>query len=211
MREKLNESPIAQVALVGVLVAVALFVFLKPGSGGGEESEESASSGEVVATVNGVPGTGSTPGAAVEGAIENLEAGAGSASAATAAVPTSVPTQPLPHRVSAAYDSGKTVVLLIVHDGGIDDRITAAATLFAATEPNTALFVVPAKQVARYAAVTVGLAVNRVPALVVMKPRRLSHGVPQATVSYGYQTPASVVQAVRDVSYTGPEETYHPN
>lgn len=209
MREKLNESPVAQVALVGVLVAVALFIFLKPGSGG-EEGEEPSSGGEVAATVNGVPGTGSTPGAAVESAVENLEAGAtGTATAST--LPASVPARQLPHRVSAAYDAGKTVVLLIVHDGGIDDRLTAAATQYARTVPGTALIVVPARQVARYSAVTVGLAVNRVPALVVMKPRRLSGGVVQATVSYGYQTPASVVQAVRDASYQGPEETYHPN
>ena len=167
--------------------------------------------GEVVASVNGATATGSTPGEAVEGAVENLEAGAGTASASGSELPASLPAPPLPHPVSAAYDAGKTVVLLIVHDGGIDDRLTAAATLFAETVPRTALFVVPAKRVARYAAVTVGLDVNRVPALIVMKPRRLSGGVPQATVSYGYQTPASVVQAVRDASYKGPEETYHPN
>jgi hypothetical protein len=211
VREKLNESPIAQVALVGVLVAVALFLFIGQ-SGGGEESEESSSSGEVVASVNGATGTGSTPGEAVEGAVENLEAGGGTASASgTSELPASVPAPPLPRRVTAAYDAGRTVVLLIVHGGGIDDRITAAASLYADTVPNTELFVVPAKHVARYAAITVGLDVNRVPALVVMKPRRLSGGVPQATVDYGVQTPQSVVQAVRDASYKGPEETYHPN
>ena len=35
--------------------------------------------------------------------------------------------------------------------------------------------------------------------------------MPQATVDYGFQTPESVVQAVRDASYEGPEATYHPN
>jgi hypothetical protein len=66
------------------------------------------------------------------------------------------------------------------------------------------------RQLARYASITVGLDLNRVPALVVMRPRNLSDGIPQATVDYGFQTPASVVQAVRDASYAGPETTYHP-
>lgn len=208
MREKLNESPIAQVALVAVLVVVAIVMFVSK-SGGGEESEE-ASGGEVVATVNGVAGSGSTPGEAVESAVEGIEAGA-VGSTESGAMPTSVPAPPPPAPVTAAYEAGKTVVLLVVHNGGIDDRFTAAASASAATVPNTTLFVVPARRVARYAAITVGLDLNRVPALVVMKPRQLSGGVPQATVDYGYQTPQSVIQAVRDASYKGPEETYHPN
>jgi len=212
VREKLNGSPIAQVALVGVLVAAALFLLFGKSGGGGEASEGAAPSGEVVASVNGATATGSTPGEAVENAVESYEAGGGTAgSTGGSGLPNSVPARPLPRRVGAAYDAGRTVVLLIVHDGGIDDRVTAAASVYADTVPNTELFVVPARHVARYAAVTVGLEVNRVPALIVMKPRRLSGGVPQASVDYGIQTPQSVVQAVRDASYNGPEETYHPN
>lgn len=206
MRDKLNENPMAQLALIGVLLLLVGFVLLKPG--GGEESEEASSSGEVTATVNGVTASGSTPGEAVEGAVEGLEEG--TAATGTGGVPTSIPVPPPPARFSAAYDAGKTVVLLVVHDGGIDDAYTAAASAALVSLPNTALFVVPAAKVARYAAVTVGLDLSQVPALVVMKPQRLSHGVPQATVDYGFQTPQSVVQAVRDASYKGPEATYHP-
>jgi hypothetical protein len=209
MREKLNENPIAQVVLIGVLVVAAIVLFVGQ-SGGGEESEGASSGGEVVATVNGATATGATPGEAVEGAVENLEAGAGATVSASGELPTSVPAPPPPAPLTAAYEAGKTVVLLVVHDGGIDDRLTAVASGVAATVPNTTLFVVPAKHIARYAAITVGLDLNRVPALVVMKPRGLSGGVPQATVDYGFQTPQSVVQAVRDASYKGPEATYHP-
>jgi hypothetical protein len=207
VRDKLNENPMAQLALIGVLLVVGVFMLLKPG--GGEEAEESASSGEVAATVNGATATGSTPGEAVEGAVESLEEG--SAVTATGGVPTSIPVPPPPARFSAAYDAGKTVVLLVVHDGGIDDAYTATASAALVGLPNTALFVVPAAKVARYAAVTVGLDLSQVPALVVMKPRPLSHGVPQATVDYGFQTTQSVVQAVRDAAYKGPEATYHPD
>ena len=114
--------------------------------------------------------------------------------------------------MTAAYDAGKTVVLLIVHDGGIDDALVERSLLAARrafpTSPSSSC---PAKQIARYAAITVGLDVNRVPALVVMRPKRLSDGTPQASVDYGFQTSQSVVQAVQDAAYDGREVTYHPN
>ncbi|HET7443986.1 MAG TPA: hypothetical protein VFJ57_04940 [Solirubrobacterales bacterium] len=194
MRDKLNDNPMAQLALVGLLLVVGVFMLLKPGSGA-EESEEAPASGEVTATAESVQ----------EPALEESAAGA------TGGVPTSIPVSPPPRRFSAAYDAGKTVVLLVVHDGGIDDGYTAAATSAVLGIPDTKLIVVPAAQIARYAAVTVGLDLSQVPALVVMKPKRLSHGVPQASVKYGFQTPQSVIQAVRDAAYKGPEATYHPD
>lgn len=211
MREKLNSNPIAQVALVGVLVVAAGFLLLS-GSGGGEEESTSAEStpSEVSATVNGATATGSTPGEAVEGAVESLEEG-GAEAAAPVGVPVTVPPRPLPADVSAAYDSGDTVVLLIVHDGGIDDRMVARSAQRLRSLPGAALFVVPAGQIARYSAITLPVDVNRVPALVVMRPRRLSGGTPQASVTYGFQSAASVVQAVLDASYNGPAATYHPH
>lgn len=205
MRDKINENPIAQLAVIGVLLVIGVFILLKPG--GGEEAEE-GSSGEVTATVNGATATGATPGEAVEGAVENLEEGGAAASAA--AVPATIPAPPPPAPVTAAYEAGKTVVLLVVHDGGIDDALTEAAAANLASVPKAALFVVPAAKVARYAAITFSLDVSQVPALVVMLPKGLSHGVPQATVEYGFQTPQSIVQAVRDAAYKGPEVNYSP-
>jgi hypothetical protein len=205
VRDKLNENPIAQLALLGVLLVVGGFMLLKPG--GGEAAEES-SSGEVTASVNGATATGATPGEAVEGAVESLEEGG--ATGATGEVPTTIPAPPPPAPVSAAYDAGKTVVLLVVHDGSVDDALTKAATSSLASVPKAALFIVPAASVARYAAITVGLDVSQVPALVVMLPKGVSNGVPQATVEYGFQTRQSIVQAVRDAAYKGPEVTYHP-
>ncbi|MBK5219640.1 MAG: hypothetical protein JJE35_07630 [Thermoleophilia bacterium] len=205
MRKKLNSNPIAQVGLIAVLVVLGLVFFLKS-SGGAEEEPEA---GPTVATVNGSTATGDTPGEAVESAISGLEEGAIEAGATE--VPTSVPTPPLPAAFTSAYDAGQTVVLLVVHDGGIDDRLTSEATDQIKGMPGVTLLRVPVKQLPRYAGVTLGLDVNRVPALIVMRLQRLSGGVPQATVDYGFQTPQSVVQAVRDASYAGPEETYHPD
>jgi hypothetical protein len=207
VREKLNESQAAQVGLVAVLVVVALVFFLK--SSGGEEESAESEAGPTVATVNGETATGATPGEAVEAAVAGLEAGA--ATTGSSGVPTSIPAPPPPAEFSSAYESGQTVVLLIVNDGGIDDGRVSRASDALEGMPGVVLIRVPLKQLPRYASITVGLDVNRVPALVVMRPKKLSHGVPQATVDYGFQTSATVVQAVRDASYKGPEATYHPD
>lgn len=212
MREKLNENPIAQVALVGILVVAAAVIFLKPT--GGAESEEAAAPTEATVSVAGGEATGTatgaTPGEAVEGAVEGaIEAAAAEASAAAAAA--AIPAPPMPPPVARAYDAGKTVVLLVVHDGGIDDRLVRDTVGRVEAYPDVALFVVPAKRIARYAAITLGAEVQQAPALVTLRPRGLSGDVPQASVDYGFQTAQSVVQAVVDARYKGPEATYHPD
>ncbi len=207
MRDRLNNSPAAQVGLVVVLIAAAVFMFLKPG--GGEESEEAASTEATVAIAGtGASGTatGASAGEAVEGAIE-----AATAAASAGAIAASIPAPPMPAPVAHAYDAGRTVVLLVVHDGGIDDRLVEDAAQQLKSHPDVALFVVPAQRISRYAAITLGADVQQVPALLVMKPRRLSNGVPQASVDYGFQTSQGIVQAVVDAGYRGPEATYHPN
>jgi hypothetical protein len=212
VREKLNSNPKAQIGLVVVLILVVGYMLLG-GSGGGEESAEPAPT-EATVAVAGTSATGTataaTPGEAVEGAIEGaVEAASGEVS--VSAVAASIPAPPLPHPVKAAYDSGKTVVLLVVYNGGIDDGLVSRAVDQLKVRPELAVFVVPAPQISRYAAITLGVEVQQVPALIVLRPRRLSDGNPQASVSYGFQTPQSVVQAVEDASYKGPEATYHPN
>jgi hypothetical protein len=209
VRDKLNNSPAAQIGLVVALIAAAAFMFLKPG--GGEESEEAPTEATVAIAGTEASGTatGATAGEAVEGAVEGAIEAATAEGAA--AIPTSIPAPPMPAPVAHAYDAGKVVVLLVVHDGGIDDKLVQGAAQQLKSRSDVALFVVPAKQIARYAAITLGADVQQVPALLVMKPRRLSDGVPQASVDYGFQTSQSVVQAVIDAGYKGPEATYHPN
>jgi hypothetical protein len=190
------------------VVGVVIFI-----GGSGEEEEEG---GETAATVavagsgGGATATGATPGGAVESAVSSLEAGGATASA-TGAPPASVPTPTPPKPFVDAYDSGKTVALLIVDPGSIDSALTARFSRAVAPFSGVRLFTIKAKEIARYAAVTVGLEVNRVPALIVLKPKRLSHGTPQGTVDYGLQTPQSVAQAVLDANYKGRELAYHPN
>ncbi len=211
MREKLNNDPKYQIGAVVVLILLAVVLLLKA-SGGGEESEEAAGT-EATVSVAGTgasaTATGATPGEAVEAAAEGaVEAAVAEASSTSVAA--QLPTPPLPAPVAAAYDSGETVVLLIVHDGGIDDDLVKASTERLAGFPDVTTFIVPAKQIARYGAITLGVDVSQVPALVVMRPKRLSEGIPQATVSYGFETQQGIEQALRDASYNGPDATYHP-
>ncbi len=217
MREKLNSSPMAQMGLIGVLLILGIFLFISK-MGGGEE-EEPAPTTEATVAVAGTEvsstAVGATPGEAVESAVEGAveEASANATPATVPAAPelSSIDAPPLPKPVTAAYKANKTVVVLVVHDGGIDDAFTALASTVLVHDESVALFIVPASKIADYAAIALGVEVQRVPALIVMRPRNLSGGTPQATVSYGLQTAQDISQAVRDAEYKGPGATYHPN
>jgi hypothetical protein len=211
MREQLNSNPLAQIAVVGVLLVAVGFFVMSSGGGGGEE--ESGGATEATVSVAGTSATGTatgaSPGEAVEGAVEAATESAGAA-AASSAVPATVDAPPLPHPVLDAWKANKTVVLLFVRDGGIDDGLVAIATAGLAGFRDVAVFIVPAAKISRYAAITEGVGVERVPALVVLTPKHLKKTVPTASVSYGFQSPQSVAQAVIDAGYKGPTVDYHP-
>lgn len=202
MREKLNSNPMAQVGLIGVLlVAAAVFLLSSSSGGGGEEEKAGASS----AATSAEAGSSSSTSATTAG---GASAGAAAAVPPPGALAASAP--PPPRAVTAAFAANRTVVLLFVRNGGIDDRMVAAETASLASLPDVSTFVVPADRIARYATIAQGVDVNRVPALVVVRPKRLDHGTPTASVSYGFQSPGSVVQAVIDAGYKGHTLDYHP-
>jgi hypothetical protein len=203
MREKLNSNPMAQMALVAVLLLVVGF-FVMSSMGGGEEEAETEAPAATATAPEGEEGlTVTAPGeepalAAPAGAVPPLPP------AAAAAAP------PLPAAVTRAFDANQIVVLLFVSNGGIDDRMVRDAVDALSGLSGVATFVVPADRIARYAAIAQGVGVNRVPALVVLRPKRLDKGIPSASVEYGFQSPESVVQAVVDAGYKGPTLDYHP-
>jgi hypothetical protein len=218
MRDALNNNPLVQLGIVGALL-LAVAVFLMSSGGGGEEEESSgAGATEATVAVAGTNATGSatgaTPGEAVEGAVEAAAeaAGAESLSAALAATAAASATaaRPLPQPVLRAWQADKTLVLLFVRDAGIDDKLVKTATDGLAGFRDAAVFVVPAARISRYVAITEGVGVDRVPALVVVTPKRLKKTVPTASVSYGFQSPQSVAQAVIDAGYKGKTLDYHP-
>ena len=194
MREKLNENPMAQVALVGVLLVLAA-VFLLGKMGGGSEEEEGGESAAATAAVASVaseleasgqplhlPPPGSGPGAP----------------------------PPPPHAVVSAFNAGDTVAILFVRDGGIDDRLVKRTAGRLESMSGVATFIVPSHELARYVSIAQGVDLNRVPALVVIRPKSLSHGYDAASVHYGFQSSESIVQAVVDARYRGGTLAYHP-
>jgi hypothetical protein len=196
MREKLNENPLMQVAVVGVLL-VATGFFVLSSMGGGQE-EEAGSPEE------------SPVGVAIEASPEATETAVGVASVPALPPDAAAAAPPPPAPVLAAFEANKTVALLFVRNGGIDDRLVEAGIRRLQSLPGVAPFVVPAGRISRYASIAQGVAVDRVPALVVLRPKRLSNGVPAASVSYGFQSPQSIVQAVVDAGYKGRTLDYHP-
>lgn len=117
----------------------------------------------------------------------------------------------LPSPVVKAYDADKVVVLLVVRRGGIDDDAVKASVERMGGLPDIAVFVTNAGHVSRYSRIAAGVNLDRVPALIVLRPQKLSHGTPTATVSYGFRGPDSVAQAVADALYKGPTDVpYYP-
>ena len=214
MREKLNSNPMVQAAVIGVLLIGTAFFFLSSTGGGEEEAEPGATEATVTIAGTDASGTaiGATPGEAVEGAVdEAAAAGADSLAAALALVDqAATDTPPLPRPVLDAWNADRTLVLLFVRDGGIDDRRVKIATRGLAGFRDAAVFVVPAARISRYAAISQGVGVDRVPALVVVAPKHLDKTIPTASVSYGFQSPQSVAQAVIDAGYQGKTVDYHP-
>jgi hypothetical protein len=195
MREQLNSNPLVQLAVVGVLlVGVALFFM---SSGGGGKEEEPVGTTEATVGVSDTGAEGATVGESLTSALSAVDG-------AAAVAPS------LPGPVLAAWQANQTLVLLFVRDGGIDDRLVASSTAGLAAFRDAAVFVVPAAKISRYAAIAEGVGVDRVPALVVVRPKSLKQTVPTASVSYGFQSQQSVAQAVIDAGYEGKTLDYHP-
>jgi hypothetical protein len=223
MREALNSNPVAQIAVLGVLLVVVGFLMMtrvmKQDDGGSTSpappaaGAEAAAAGATAGTTTPTSIGGGPPPATVP------DAGSSASTAASGAVVPSgsvtpdalVPGRGLPRELVSAWRSGDAVVLLIVRGGGIDDRLVRGSVESLSRDAGVSVFVTRAGDVARYSRVTQGVGVSRAPALVLIRPRRLSGAVPQAQVEYGFRDSQSVVQAVHDALYTGRDNApYHP-
>ena len=220
MRKALNENPKVQAGVIAFMLLAGVLLFMKM-----SKKEEAVPAGGVpaasTAEATGAAGTGA--GAAPTGtATTDPAAAAGAAAPAAGAIPSVpasattvtpqalIPGPGLPEDVARAYASGNAVVLLIVRNGATDDELVRDS-VYQISRSGVSVFVAPASDVARYSRITQGAGVNRVPALVVVRPRRVSGDTPQATVSYGFRSTASVVQAVDDALYGGRDDVpYHP-
>lgn len=209
MRKAINENRTVQLALLGgLLLVVGLLLVMRMG----KKEEVPPLSTAPVADSSVSTGTASPSTAGASTATSSTAGTAAVAPATTGATVTASPTTVspdalvpgpgLPRPVISAWNHGDAVVLLIARGGATDDRLVRSS-VEALSEPGVAVFVADAGQVARYSRITQGVGVDRVPALVVVRPKRLSGGTPQATVSYGFRDSQSVVQAVHDALYSG--------
>ena len=225
MREKLNDNPLLQAALLGVLAIVVGFMFLTRVSGGPEAPEPGAT----------VPGATDPAAVAAVPGVDPATAGSGTqAPAPDAPAPSGqnagggaefVAGPGLPKEVAAAYKDDKVVALLVIREhpqncfkssrsncAGFDDQKLVQIVNELRSRSDTAVFVTHAFGLSRYSRIVTGVDIDRTPALVVVQPQNLTQGpLPTATVDYGFRGKDSVVQAVRDALYDGRDDLpYHP-
>jgi hypothetical protein len=219
MRKSLNENKTVQLIVIIALLAGAGFLLMTQMKG---SDSGAASTGEfpgsdtppaaevsVSASVNG-ESVGSATVTVPQGAVPSAVSGV-AAPSATVSKDALRPGPGLPADVVDAWKGGDAVVLLIAKDAAIDDRLVRDSVARLSSHAGTAVFVTPASKVSRYSRITQGVGVQRVPALVVIRPRRLSGSVPKATVAYGFRTAQGVEQALEDALYSGPDKVpYHP-
>jgi hypothetical protein len=211
MRQAINENRTVQLALLGgLLLVVGLLLVMRMGKK--EEAPPPATSPVAGSSVSGTtspstPGasTATSPTAGTTAAAPVTTGATVTASPTTVSPDALVPGPGLPRPVISAWNHGDAVVLLIAKGGATDDRLVRSS-VEALSEPGVAVFVADAGHIARYSRITQGVGVDRVPALVVVRPKRLSGGTPQASVSYGFRDSQSVVQAVHDALYSGKDD-----
>jgi hypothetical protein len=220
MRKAINENPVVQLSLLGVLLVVVGLLFMTrvmkkeekvpppaPGAAPVGVADASASGTAAPSAAGAAAPVGATP-TAVPTATPG---GPPVASTGTVTPDALIPGPGLPRDVAAAWKRGDAIVLLVVRGPGTDDRLVRSSVQALSGDPELSVFVARAKSIARYSRITQGVGVSRVPALVVVRPKELSDAAPQAQVSYGFRSSQSVVQAVNDALYSGRDDIpYNP-
>ena len=219
----MNNNPVVQAVLVGVLVLVfAVFLYMRVLSGGSGPQPGADSATETTATAPTTPvGSAVAPDAGVAPSAPAVPAAPAVPGSSEGTVPSGdlEASKGLPASVVKAYEADKAIVLLIVRENGLEDRSVKLWVKALRSHPEVlddnhgvAVFLTGAKDISRYSRITLGVDVSRVPALVVVRPKSLSGDVPEATVRYGFRGPVSVLQAVRDALYKGPDDIpYYPD
>lgn len=220
MRQALNSNPVAQAALIGLLAIGVAFMLLTRVMNSDEPAaaEPAATSSSAAPSADPAAATPPAEGMATDTAPADSVASPTPGAPESPAAPLAeeagsfVAGPGLPKPIVKAYTAGRPVVLLISRKAGVEDKRLRALVDRARAIGNSAVFTTNAHGIASYSRITRGVDVSRVPALVVLRPRRLNKGpVPEATVSYGFRSPESVEQAVRDALYEGRRDLpYYP-
>ncbi len=215
MRKALNENPVVQIALLGVLGLLVAVVFMTRMGGGSAEPEATTSTPTTPGTPEAAAATPVAPGPATSVA----PASATPAPQATRlAVPGDTPFEAgkgLPAPLVDAFKSGDVVVLLVVQEKGIEDKRLEREVNALRSHDNTSVFVTDAKNVGKYSRIAQGVKLDRVPAIIALKPvdPKAKGGdlpLPEASITYGYMGPGGVEQVLGDARYDGKVSGYDP-
>jgi len=207
MRKALNENPTVQIAVLAVIgIAFAILLFSTVLKGDEAPATDAATTTDpALAADPAAPapvGSTAVPAApAPDVPVAPVDPGAADGL---------LPTKGLPKDVLIAYAKDKAIALLVVDPKGIADRDLETYTKRLEARDDVAVFIVKTKDIIDYARITAGVAVSRAPALVVIRPRRLTDSAPTASVSYGFRSPRSVEQALDDALYEGKQLQAYP-
>ncbi len=217
MRQALNENPMVQLAVLGVVgVVFAIIVFTtvlkgeetpaapEPGSqpaaappltttGDGSTSATAPVAPDPAAPAAAAPETASPGGSAAGVRVNELESGKG-----------------LPGNVLAALDDNKAVAILVYDPSGKSDR-KLRSYAERAGNGNVKMLTVKAKNVSDYSRITQGVNVSRTPALIVIRPPKLTGGELTAIISEGFRGEKSVGIALEDALYSGRNRPSFPD
>lgn len=118
MREALNENPVVQVAIVGLLTVAVGFLLMTRVAGGGGSEETSAEPSSAAEEVVAAPEPGTDGAGTASGGVE------APATDTAAAAPTGefAAGPGLPARVVSVHEDGKAVVVLVTRERGIEDK-----------------------------------------------------------------------------------------
>jgi hypothetical protein len=205
---------IGVLAVCAVIFAVILFTMVLKKDDTAATTDPAAS-----ATSTGAAPTTSTPttsapatdpaASAAPSAAAPVTPPAGSSAAGDAADGL-LPSKGLPEDVLVAFAKNETIALLVVDPKGVSDNQVKSFTETLNARDDVEVFTVPVDKIAKYARITAGVSVSRTPALVVIRPRKLTGSVPTASVSYGFRGPRSINQAVDDALYDGKQVPSYP-
>jgi hypothetical protein len=214
MREAINNNPIVQIGLLGVLGVIVAVVFMSNMGGDSPPPEEAAES-----PASATPATAAPPADAAAPAVPGAPATPAPEAVVPGDVAGSTPFEAgkgLPAELVNAHESGDVVVLLVMQSGGVEDESIKQDVQGLESRGDTSVFVTDAKRVSKYSRIAEGVSLDRVPAIIVLHPfeGKLAGGetppMPEASVAYGYRGEKSVVQAVNDALYDGKTGPYSP-
>jgi hypothetical protein len=216
MREKLNDNPLLQVAVLGVLALVVGFLLITRMGGSSEDTATPAATTPAPTDTTATTATAPAATTPATGTVPATPVTPTTPGAPVTPVPTAGDFKSgpgLPKGVVNAYDKNQVVALLVVDDKGLDDQKLKAIVTSLNKRPDTTLFVVKSKDIGDYSRIAQGVDLQQTPALVVLRPKKLTKGpTPTATIEYGFRGPSSVLQMVEDALYKGPTDLpYYPN